>query len=345
MKQSVNQAEIARVSGVSRTAVSFALNSRLRSRLRRETREQILAVAQRLGYQPNRAALALRTGRFHAVGLVIPDVANMYFAEMIQIFEQLLEARGYDLVLEDTHASLEREKFCLEKMLARQVDGIICFLADVFSHDEFFMRQWNARKPVVFIGSERSDLPVDAVDIDFAKGMARATDHLVDLGHRRIAFLCGLAAKQSDVGRVRLFKEGLERHGLPVGENSLIRCGHRMEDGFKAFGDYLRQIPSQNWPTAVMALNDIMAIGVMRAAGERDLRIPADLSVIGVDNTPLAAYLPIPLTSVSQPCRETAQQAVDYFLERLESKSWPPPRQKVFETDLVIRQSTGRSKW
>ncbi|MBI4023390.1 MAG: LacI family DNA-binding transcriptional regulator [Verrucomicrobia bacterium] len=340
----VNQASIARECGVSRTTVAFAFNERLCRRVHPQTRQRILTSARQLGYQPNRAARALRSGRFNSVGLVIGDVMNMFYARFVRTFEQLLEARGYDLVVEDTHVSIEREKLCLERILARQVDGLFCFVPERTPYKDFFARQWWAKKPVVVMGPCREDLLVDSVFSDYSRGITQAVDHLVELGHRRIGFVCGLGMTQSDDGRIHLAQDRLRQRGLGFPDHYLIQCGASLQDGQRSFGEFLSRTPRADWPSAVIAVNDVMAIGLMRAALDCGLKVPEALSVIGVDNTPIAECLPIPLTSVDYPHDDVARQVIEFFIDRVRGEAWPPPRRKVFETSLVVRSSTAKAK-
>jgi len=344
MTKTVTQKQIARETGLDQTTVSGILNDKSRLSVRPETRQRVIAAAARLGYQPNRAARALRTGQFRTVGLLMADVMNPFYAAFMRKFDELLEAQGYDLVVGDTQLSVKREHLCLERMRARQVDGIFGFLSTRLPHRAFLEQQWSTRKPVVVIGPDWGDFPVDSVEIDFAQGMTQAVDHLIGLGHRRIAFVSESPEGKTDEGRLVFLRRGLEQHGITLPERYIVRCRHTMADGRQAFAEFFARMPSREWPTAVIAVNDVIAIGLMRAALDHGLKLPEDLSVIGIDNMPLGAFLPIPLTSVDAPYSEMSAQVVSYFFDRVRGAKWPPPRRRVFATNLIVRGSTVRPK-
>jgi LacI family transcriptional regulator len=251
------------------------------------------------------------------------------------------EKSGYDVVIESWRCDLARERKCLEEILNRQLDGVVAFLSDHQTHAAFLQKQFSTGTPFVVFGSSDGDaLPVDCVISDFRVGLEQAIDLLWAQGHRRYAFLSALAEGQLDGQRTRLFAELMEaRAGTGEGRHEMLRCGPEMED---AFGVMKARFSAGDLPTAVVALNDISALASIRAARECGLRVPEDLSVVGVDNVPFGQYLAHALTTIAQPIERMAVTAWDLILSRIESgKELGAPRQVVYPTELVVRESVG----
>lgn len=183
-------------------------------------------------------------------------------------------------------------------------------------------------------------LPVDSVVSDFSEGFAQAIEHLLALGHRRFSFLCALAKGQDDGKRPELFRSILGAKGISSDNISFVRCEHHIASARDAFRALLRQAGAER-PTALIALNDLSAIGAMRAAADENLSVPRDLSVIGVDNIPLGEFLPVALTTIAQPIREMVARTAALLIQRIEGAA-ATPSQTVFPTRLLLRESTGR---
>jgi DNA-binding LacI/PurR family transcriptional regulator len=194
-------------------------------------------------------------------------------------------------------------------------------------------------------GIPEKPIPVDAVLSDFTQGLADAVDALCQLGHKRFAFVSALAEGQADGQRPRLFQEMLAARGIPAGNIDILRTGHTVESACETFATFLKKRPDKR-PTALFAMNDLAAIGAMRAAIEDGLSIPADLSIVGVDDVPLCSYLPITLTSIRQRYRKITRTAADLLISRIESADPASlaPRQEVFPTIYTPRESVGPAK-
>jgi LacI family transcriptional regulator len=175
---------------------------------------------------------------------------------------------------------------------------------------------------------------------DFTQGLSEAVDALCSLGHQRFAFLSALAEGQADGSRPRLFQEMLAARGIAAANIDILRTGHTVESACETFAGFLRKRPDKR-PTALLAMNDLAAIGAMRAAIEAGMRIPADLSVVGVDDVPLCSYLPVTLTSIRQRYKAITRTAADLLISRIEATEDIAPRQEVFATVYTPRQSTG----
>jgi LacI family transcriptional regulator len=304
----------------------------------------VIQAAADLGYRPSKAALGIRLGRFRSVGLVLPDLHNPYYTSFADLLDKALKKEGYDLIIEHSDNTLAQEKHCFDAILDRQVDGAIFFVTDTQVHRPFLEGLAKRKFPAVALAAKpERPLPVDAVLVDFSEGVAEAVNHLVGLGHRRLAFLCALAEGQEDGHRPELFRQLLAKHGIPASHMTFVRCGHDMASARAAFRAMLQQNRTA-LPSAVIALNDLSAIGAMRAAIDEGVQVPRDLSVIGVDNIPLGEHLPVALSTIAQPIGEMARCAVSLLLKRIDDPVAGKPTQTVFATELLLRESTARAR-
>jgi len=333
--------DVAARAGVAINTASTILNRRPNSWASKETEARVFKAAEELGYQPNRAAVALRFGRFDSLALLIPDLHNPFYTEFADLLEVEADASGYDLLIESWRTSLDREKHCLSDIMTRQVDGVAAFLSDHEVHRAFLAEQFQKSRPFVALSVAGGEpLPVDAVLSDFTLGLRQAVEALYGLGHRHFAFLCALAEGQEDGDRPDLFREILVAKGIGESGFAFLSCGPSIESAYEA-AVTLFQKPRNEWPTALIALNDLAAIGAMRAAAERNIRVPEDLSVVGVDDIPLGRFLPVTLSTVAQPMREMAQAVAQMLIERATAQESIPPRQTIFPTQFIQRQSVG----
>lgn len=332
--------DVAARAGVAPNTASTILNNRSNSWASAETRERVFAAARELGYSPSRAALGIRLGKFKSVGLVLADLHNPYYTSFAHHFETALQTQGYDLIIEHSRCTLEHERRSYQTILARQVDGAAFHVTDVEFHREFLEGLAQRHYPAVAMAAKSEHpLPVDSVVIDFSAGLAQAVDHLIGLGHRRWAFLCALAEGQDDGGRPAIFRNLLTTRGVAAEDVHFVRCGHEIGSARRAMADLLQRSRAQR-PTALLALNDLSAIGAMRAAVDAGLRLPRDLSVIGVDNIPLGEHLSVALSTIAQPIADMAGRAAEILVKRIDGSRTAKPRQIVFPTQLLLREST-----
>ena len=337
--------DVAARAGVAINTASTILNRRPNSWASKETSERVFQAAADLGYKPNRAAQALRFGRFHAIALVIADLHNPYYTAFADAMEEAAGALGYDVLIETWRNDLARERHILEELGNRQVDGIAAFLSDPEAHRDYLALQAKQRTPYVVLSTTgESPLPVDAVLADFEQGLRDAVDTLFTFGHRRFAFLSALAEGQYGGRRPELFRRLLAEKGLTESAFDTIRCGHTIASAHEAATALLSR-PADKCPTALIALNDLSAIGAMRAAADRKISIPGDLSILGVDDILLASFLPISLSTIAQPIADMAQRTVELLIARIEKKDADLPlQQSVFPTKFIRRESIGSAK-
>ncbi len=333
--------DVAARAGVAPNTASTILNNRPDSWASKETRERVLLAAKELNYRASKAALGVRLGRYNTIGLVVPDLHNPFYPVLADYLDQAVKAYGYDIILEHGRNDLAAEQHSFQSILDRQVDGVALIVSDTELHRPFLAGLATSGPPAVALAAKPAiALPVDSVVSDFSDGFAQAIEHLVGLGHRRFAFLCALAKGQDDGRRPELYRRLLGEKGIVAEDISFVRCEHHIGSARDAFSCLLRETKSRR-PTALIALNDLSAIGAMRAAAEAKLVVPRDLSVVGVDNIPLGEFLPVALTTISQPIKDMVARTASLLVQRIAGKAGSRPSQTIFPTELIIRESTG----
>jgi DNA-binding LacI/PurR family transcriptional regulator len=330
----VNIGEIARRANVSTATVSRTLNQS--GTVRPETARKVWRVAAELNYYPNSHARALVSGRSRLLGLIVSDITNPFFPELVHSFEALATQQGYDLILTSTGYQTVRMTGCVRRMLERKVDGVAIMTSEM---DLALIKELARRGvPMVFMDVGRVGPRMSHVLIDYAHGIRQAVDHVVALGHKRIAFVSGPLDLHSARTRRQAFLDGMRTHGIKT-DPKLVREGtHTAEGGQHAMTFLLR---GPKVPTAVVCSNDWTAIGALHAINAAGLRVPEDVSVVGFDDIPLARYTSPPLTSVRMSAGDVGATAFDALFrlvggERLEGEVYQVP------TKLVVRASTGK---
>ncbi len=327
--------EVARRAAVSPTTVSHVLNgTRFVSHAARERVEQAIAL---LGYRRNEVARSLRRGSSHTLGLVLPDSANPFFAEVGRAIELAAFEAGFSLILCNSENAVEKERLYLGVLARRQVDGVILVSAGERSDSvSTFLR---SGLPVVAMDRPQPGLSLDTVLADHRQGGWLATRHLVRLGHRRIACIGGPPRLGPGLQRVAGYRRALREEGLAFDRALLVHGDFHPAAGASAARALLRL---RRPPTAIFACNDLMALGVLRAAAELGRRVPGDLALVGYDDIELAAFAAPPLTTVAQPKREMGREVVRLIVNRIRDGRLPPQREEL-PVSLRIRESCGAS--
>jgi len=324
--------DVAERAGVSVSTVSHVINGT--RPVSDELRQRVLAAMDEMGYQPNRLARSLRRGETHTIGMVVPDSANPFFAEVARGIEDTSFEHGYSLILCNSDGDLEKELFYTNVLTEKQVDGILFVAAGVST--EHICALQERRIPVVVVDREIPDVSVDEVLTDNARGGWLATRHLLELGHRRFGCITGPSNLTPSAERVTGYRQALEEGGVPVDEVLIVKGDFQYESGYRAARQLLAM---DDPPTAIFACNDLMAVGAISAAVELGRKVPSDLSVVGFDDVPLASFTNPPLTTVVQLKYEMGVIATAMLLERMCDCDMPPCR-RMLDTTLVIRQST-----
>jgi LacI family transcriptional regulator len=324
--------DVARIAGVSYSTVSRVVNGHVS--VRDGTRARVQEAMADLGYVAHVTARALASGRTQAIGLLAQEIDNPFFSIVIKGVDQEVSAADYDLLLCTTHSRREKEAAYVARLSHGMVDGLLIVLPTGLP--EYVTTLSGERYPFVLIDHD-SDAPgCDVVNAANRAGTKEGIAYLIGLGHRRIGFVGG----REDVGaaheRYAGYREALADAGIEL-DPALVVGGDFMETRGRAAAHELLGRPRP--PTAIFASSDAAAFGVLRAAGERELDVPGDLSVLGFDDIIEAAYVGASLSTVRQPLREMGRVAVRRLLDRLADPKSGPVR-IVMDTELVIRQTT-----
>ena len=324
--------DVAEHAHVSVTTVSHVVNET--RPVSDELRARVLAAIEELDYQPNILARSLRRGKTHTIGMIVPDSANPFFAEVARGIEDTSFENSHSLILCNSDGDLEKELLYTDVLTEKQVDGILFVAAGVSTQHINALQA--RRMPVVVVDRDIPDVAVDSVLTDNAQGGWLATRHLIELGHRRIGCIAGPSDLTPSADRVTGYSQALAECGVPVDEALIAKGDFQYESGYQATRQLLAM---DNPPTAIFACNDLMAVGAISAAVEMGFQVPADMSVIGFDDVRLASFANPPLTTIVQPKYEMGVIAAQMLLERVGDLD-TPPRRTMLDTSLLVRQST-----
>ncbi len=320
----VSQSTVSRVLSGTRTAVPIAL----------DTRERVIEAARQLGYRPNPLARGLRGAPTMLLGVIVRDVTDPFFGAAIEAASLEADRRGYNVVLGHAHQSADEALALWSILEARHCDAIL-FLGDLRDQPDLVEDLRSASIPVVAMwqGSRASD--IHTVSVDNRAGIEAVVDHLVSLGHHRIAFV-GPKHLGDIVERETAYRDSLQRHGLPFRDACCRDVTNDYAGGASVF-DRLMELDEP--PTAIIAPTDVIAIGLLHAAQVRGLTVPDDVSVAGFDDIPVAQYCVPSLTTVRMPTEAMTKAALDLVIGSHAGTG--PVEHPVLEPELVLRASTG----
>jgi LacI family transcriptional regulator, galactose operon repressor len=323
---------VARLANVSTATVSRTINHF--PSVNPKMAKRVWEAIRELDYFPNTQARGLVSGRSRLFGLIISEITNPFFPELIQGFEDIAVENGYEILIGSTSYDPERMKVCIRRMVERNAEAVAIM---TFGIEEPLLEQLAERNiPLVFVdvGPERPGVSV--LKVDYFHGIRQGVQHLAALGHRDIAFVTGPARLHSAQSRLAAFRRALEECGIVAAAERIIEGDHTMEGGMAAAE---RLLANKTLPTAVMCSNDMTAIGVLHKTYRAGLRVPDDLSIIGFDDIHMAETIIPPLTSVQMSRLELARAAVSALRAHVERSS--PKREYLIDTQLVVRESTG----
>ena len=326
--------DVARRARVSIATVSRAVN-RVTS-VDPELAKRVWKAVEETGYVPNTQARALVSGRSRILGLIVSEITNPFFPELVQEFENLAVAQGYEVMIGSTNYDPARTESLFRRMLQRNVDGVAVM---TFGVEEELVRKLVEREfPLVFVDAG-PDLPnIRVLKVDYAEGIREAVQHLAALGHRRIAFITGPLHMRSSAIRRDAFVKSMAELGVDVPPEHVVEGTHTMEGGMVAM-EQLAGLPEL--PTAVVCSNDMTAIGALHALERTTHSVPKEISVVGFDDIHLAQFMLPPLTTVRMSCKNLAAAAVEALRAGIEPEH-PKANLKewIIPTHLVVRQSS-----
>jgi DNA-binding LacI/PurR family transcriptional regulator len=332
----MNIKAVAKRAKVSTATVSRTMNGS--AKVSPETAERVRQAIEALNFYPDTNARALGSGRSNLYGLIISDITNPFFPELVKSFEDIAVLHGQEVLIANTNYDPERMKICVRRMLQRKVDGVAIMTSEM---DDRLIEDFSRRQiPLVFLDTGMPAPGVSCVRIDYSAGVDSAMEHLIKLGHHRIAFISGPMKLASARMRYKAFMESTARDHLDDNPRLIEEGNHRVDGGHSAMQKILA---SGARPTAVLASNDLTAIGAMGAIAEAGLRVPQDISVVGYDDIQLSAFTMPPLTTVRLPRAEIANAAFHALLNAKQTDGSAPVQgeEHMVLPKLVARKSTG----
>ena len=329
--------DIAKQAGVAHTTVSRA--SRGSSLISSDTTQRIRMIASEMGYSPSAAARTLKTNRSQALGVIIRNVNDPFFSEILQGIEEVAQANGYSLFMAASQQDRERDQGIVQNMVERRVDGIIICSTPVSSEQSHQLASFGV--PIVVVNNQAVEEYRYSIYHDDVDGSRQLTRHLIDLGHRKIAYLGNANAGRSTLDRQAGFQQELGLAGIAVPASFIHQVpGGGPENGLVGLEHFLT-LPIR--PTALVCYNDMLAIGVLQALQGAGILVPAKVSVTGFDNIIFSAYTNPPLITFNQPKRFIGAEAARLLLGLLNgSEESAGPKIQTLKGSLLVRASTTR---
>lgn len=328
------QKDVALRAGVSRSTVSYVLNdqTQLKIPISDETRQRVMDAIEELGYEPDARAQSLRSGSTNIVGVIIPAIQNPFFWQMLSGISESLQQAGYSLHLSHHPLDLRQEANTINQLTRQPVDGFILLAAAKYLLPRLTDYLRKSGRPVVEITAAKAEF--DHVVHSYSSGTYELMAHLLELGHKRIGFVYGITRDVQGFDRLLIYREVLKEHNLETFER---HCGETLEEVYEAAYALLSE---PDPPTALLVINDIFAIAVIRAANDLGLKVPDDVSVAGFDDIPFSSFTSPRLTTVSGMAEDSGRDAVRLLLKRFEEPELP---QQVItaKVQLIVRESTG----
>ena len=330
----MNIREIAKRARVSTATVSRTINRH--PGVQPQLAKRVLKVVEEMGYFPSTQARALVSGRSRIFGLIVSEITNPFFPEIVHVFEETAIQHNYEILVTSTVHDTDRMKTAVRRMLEHRVEGVAVM---TFGMEESLLDDLKLRNvPLVFVDVGPARPHVSNIRIDYLQGIRQGVQHLAALRHEQIAFITGPLALQSARARKEAFVQSMREIGLDVRPQLLVEGNHTLEGGQEAFA---RVWNLKARPTAVLCSNDMTAIGVMRKSYEAHIAIPGELSVIGFDNVHLSQYILPPLTTIEMSQAELGRLAFRALLNDVQrQKPNPQGTEYVLKTNFVLRDST-----
>jgi len=325
---------VAALAKVSIATVSRTINGS--SAVRERLSKRVWKAIEQLNYFPNSHARALVSGRSRFLGIIVENITNPFFPELIQSFEEVAIAHGYEILISSSNSDPAILANCVRRMLERKVEGVavLSFGAEEPVLDELVHRDI----PIVLAEFRLEESKVSTILLDYSTGIHAAIRHLVELGHSKIAFLSGPHKLHSAITRENDYRSAMKASGVAIRPSWVIECDHTLKGGVVGY-EKLRNLSAR--PTAILCSNDVTAIGVLRAAYVEGLRVPDDLSVIGLDDIDFAEFTLPPLTTIRLSRFDLAQAAFEALRQQAEEAGNPKmQRDFLVSTSLVVRGST-----
>lgn len=330
----MNIKKIAERANVSTATVSRLINKT--SYISPETAEKVWSAIDELGYYPNVNARGLASGRSLLLGLIVSDIVNPFFPELVKSFEEAAMQQGYEIITANTNYDPARTAQRVRRLIERRVDGVAVMTSEM---DQTLIDELSTRGiPIVFLDTGKVRENISNVRIDYEQGISEAVNHLLELGHRQIGFISGPLGLKSAKIRRSAFLRFLRKRGI-IESKELVTVGDHKIGGGKAA--MMRLLKLEKRPTAVLASNDLTAIGALQALRVSGLRVPEDMSLIGFDDIDLSQSTDPPLTTVNVSRARVAESAFMSLFKHINGETKSGTETHI-ETNLIIRESTAK---
>ena len=315
-KKTINIKELALKLDLSVTTVSRVLNGKAKQyRIKEETEKKVCEAAKRLHYSPNQFARGLKLDKSETIGVIAPDISNPFFADIIKNIEKECRQKGYSVLIGDSDENPLFEEQMVERFESRKVDGLIIAPVGLsFSH---LIETYNRGLPMVVVDRSQQGLIIPSVTSNNYKGAYEAVELLISYGHKKIACIQGLANSQSNNDRVNGYIDAMKKYGFSSNELLISGTGFTVENGYESTLLFLK---TDIKPTAILALNNRISLGVLQAVAEMGVSIPDNLSLISFDEQVYSAYLNTPMTTIEQDKPEIARLAVQYLFSQIDDE-------------------------
>jgi LacI family transcriptional regulator len=327
--------DVARLAGVSVATVSAVINGT--ATVSEGRSKKVRDAMEALDYYPDQVARSLKVGRTDVIGMVVPDITNIFFPQVIRGAEDAARGQGYSVILCDSNEDPDEERRHLDTLFSRRVDGVLLACSDPSAGYEHLMRR---RFPIVFVDRIPRGLTHGAVSTDNVDAGFRATNHLIELGHERIAFITGQLGLSPHYGRFEGFRNAMQARGYAIREEYLRAGDSQIESGRRLGLELLNLNPR---PTAIISSNNRMLLGLMGAIAELGIPCPAGVSTVGFDDSAWTEHFAPGLTVIAQPANEIGRAAFAMLLSRMQpgnGEANDEPDRKLFTAELKVRGST-----
>lgn len=337
MRKRTSIHEVARKANVSTATVSRTINNP--DLVDPLTAARVQRAIQDLNYFPDTHARTLVSGRSRILGLLVSDITNPFFPELIKGFGDVAVERGYDILVGSTNYSIQRMELCVRRMLERKVDGLAVMTSE---RDSRIIEQLSHHRiPIAFLDVGPPGRQFFDIRVNYSQGIGEAIDHLLQLHHRSFAFIGGPAHLPSAQMRLAAFLDHLKASKVPRSCITVVPANFTVDGGLDAMNSVFAQ---KKMPTAVIGGNDLCAIGALRAVHLAGFHVPGDISIVGFDDIHLAEFTEPPLTTVRLPRDEMARRVVSWLVAAIDEQPVAADIGEPLETRLVLRQTTGEAK-
>lgn len=328
----MKMSDVAKQANVSPATVSRVL--RQPDLVNKKTREKVLKVVSELNYKPHMIASQFRTQETKTILVIVPDITRPFFSEVLRGIEHMALKHGYQVILGDTENNIEREKEYVELMYKKQADGVLLLTARM---DSKSLKELSNSFPMVLACEYVDELDIPTVSIDNISGARKLTEHLINAGHKKIAYISGPMNVILSRDRLRGFQQAMAQYDLPVDPSYIQEGDYEIESGYNQM---VKLLALEDPPTAVFVFNDEMALGTIKAVQDHGLKVPEDIAVVGFDNLKMATIFSPRMTTIDQPKYEIGQRATNMLLTLMKGGSLEK-KKIVLKDELIIRESCG----